>query len=68
MAFLNTPALAVIFVIKTVNIVLRVHSKPITAIVLNSKHIRWCIIETHDTPAKQQDFTIDKTIEYANFI
>lgn len=40
MAFLNTPALVVIFVIKTVNIVLRVHSKPIAAIVLSSKHIR----------------------------
>lgn len=40
MAFLNTPALAVIFVIKTVNIVLRVHSKRIAAIVLSSKHTR----------------------------
>lgn len=40
MAFLNTPALAVIYAIKTVNIVLRVRSKPIAAIVLSSKHIR----------------------------
>lgn len=68
MAFSNTPALAVVYAIKTVNIVLRVHSKRIAAIVLSSKHTRWCTIETHDTPAKQQDFTIDKTIEYANFI
>lgn len=64
MAFLNATALAVIYAHNkdrvSVNIVLHVRSKAIVSIVLCSKHIRWCTVETHDTLAKQQEFTINR--------
>lgn len=64
MAFLNATALAVIYARYkdrvSVNIVLHVRSKAIVSIVLCSKHIRWCTVETHDTLAKQQEFTINR--------